>query len=131
MAEGKAIEAEVKASTLASGWSVRCIDDRYTAAKTCIAGTFSIDQRPFRILFVNGKGPTVSAGFNTYPGRTASIRVDNGPVRSAADAAAVIKDLSTGRRAYIIYHTWPEGPNRMELDLSGFNEAYAKLRSII
>lgn len=121
-------------TTLASGWRVDCNEDHFTNSKRCFAGTFGsapgFDRSiPFQVYFENGRGPAIMPGFNTYPGRTATIRVDSGAIRSANAAQAVINDLRSGSIAYVVYHSWPEGEKRMTVDLTGFTEAYDLLLS--
>lgn len=121
------LSAKVAESTLASGWRVDCTGDQFKAQRTCFAGTFG-DTRAtlkfFQIGYVNGAGPGLFVPHD-FPGRTPTVRVDNGPVLS--DPAAIVEALKAGTTAYVVFHVWPTGEERMTVDVRGFSEAYALL----
>lgn len=124
----QALEATAKRqaeTTLPSGWRVDCVDDQHLAQRRCYAATF-VDDVPFQVFYLNGAGPALMPGWHTYPGRHATVRVDNGPVLTVptGTAKAIVAALGEGQTAYITYHEWPKGERRMALDLSGFNEAH-------
>jgi hypothetical protein len=128
------IEKNVLATTLPSGWRVDCLPDQYTAVTRCFAGTFGAKEGtsrknvPFQVYFLNKDGPKILAGFNTYPGKVALVRVDNTAPLPATKSTELVSRLQSGATAYVTYYVWPEGPERMRVDLSGFPEAYALLR---
>lgn len=128
-------------------WSVDCTIDHVTALKRCFAFTFgqkmSIDGQaygrkdiPFQVYFSGESGPFVMAGFNTYPGKSPTVRVDdNNPVRvhdysgvsKLKPDESLVKLLRKGKVARISYHSWPEGRQDMIVDLTGFEEAWQRL----
>lgn len=130
--DGMAIKRDIDANTLPSGWTVRCTDDAYAAVRTCRAGKFGDEPNPapFQVFFENGKGPFIQAGLNDFPGRTATVRVDSGKVRPQEDARGIVGDLINGQTALVTYNVWPTGQERMSVNISGFAEAYEKLKQI-
>jgi hypothetical protein len=80
------------------------------------------------VLYVNGSGPIIMAGYHAYPGRYATIRVDSGQVmtanRSDAKNTKILSALKMGNTAFLVYHAWPEGEERAEVDVSGFADAH-------
>lgn len=132
---GQAIKAGLDTATDGYGWRVRCTEDYAKAERTCRAAKFGTGPSgggvPFQIFYINKSGPYVMAGHNTFPGRDATIRVDNGPVLSASRAGAVVSSLKGGRTAHVVYHVWPTGEARMSVDVRGFDAAYARLLSMI
>jgi hypothetical protein len=126
--------AEVKAQTTKDGWLVRCNYDQFKAERECFAGKFG-DTRghgeaSVKIAFLNGEGPTIQIPFNDYPGATATIRVDDGPVLPITESAALVKSFGSGRTAYVAFYNWPDGERKLTIDLAGFSEAYSQLLSI-
>ncbi len=128
-------------------WSVDCTIDHLTTLKRCFAFTFgqkmSSDGRaygrkdiPFQVYFIGQSGPFVMAGFNTYPGKSPTVRVDdNSPVRvhdyggvsKLEPDESLVELLRKGKVARISYHIWPEGRQDMIVDLSGFEKAWQLL----
>jgi invasion protein IalB len=128
-------------------WSVDCTIDKLTTLKRCFAFTFgqkmSSDRRvyggkdiPFQVYFIGTSGPFVMAGFNTYPGKSPTVRVDdNDPVRvhdysgvsKLEPDESLVELLRKGKVARISYHIWPEGRQDMIVDLTGFEEAWQRL----
>jgi hypothetical protein len=107
--------------------------DEVHGTRQCYAATFGSNpwstapNVPFRVVFMNREGPVVQPGFNTFPGRTPTVRVDdNDPIYDMRDPK-LIEQLKTGRIVRAEYHVWPSGAERMTLDPSGFAEAYALL----
>lgn len=134
LAEGSAIGMRVDATTSSSGWRVDCTSDQYTASKRCFAATFGTGAAgsgvPFQVYYENGRGPNILAGYNDFPGREATVRIDDGVVRKASEATAIVSALSKGTTAFVIYNVWPEGERRMTVNIAGFAEAYAKLQAL-
>jgi hypothetical protein len=114
-------------SLVAGGWSVRCNDDQYKDERTCFAGTFgdtTYKLKFFQIAYVDGRGPLLLTP-SDFPGRTPSVRVDNGPVLT--DPTAIVAALRQGGTAYVLFHAWPDGEKRMTVRLEGFGTAYDAL----
>lgn len=131
-AEADAIMQKVSAETDENGWRVTCAYDQHKDLKTCRMSKGSAAKFAFlTVLFVNGEGPGVAIFGHTFPGRDATIRVNSGPVLKVNDYQQVVEALSAEGTAYVVYHVWPEGERRMEIDLTGFNEAYKRLRSML
>jgi hypothetical protein len=122
-------------------WNADCTTDAVTGVRECFAGTFgqSMDNRgnafgpqnmSLRVYFLDGNGPYLSVGTNTYPGRTLTIRLDDGepvnvrPMDHQPDVVSTIMDAQTARARF---HVWPEGSRDMIVDLHGFSEAWSKL----
>lgn len=134
LAEGAAIASEQNMASI-GGWTVICQDDTFKNERTCRAGTFGASPAgpgiPFRVVFVNGSGPTILAGHHNFPGREPTIRVDAGPVISATRTNAAIAAMRAGTTAYVVYHVWPEGEKRTTVDVSGFDAAYQRLLTML
>lgn len=125
--------AQVRQTTLPSGWRVDCLTDEVHAIRTCFAGNFGTAlggtsaSIPFRVVFVDAVGPEVQPGFSTYPGRTPTVRVDSNPPVYDMRSADLINQMKHGSIARAEYHVWPTGAARMTLDLTGFAEALDSL----
>lgn len=117
-----------KAALVPGGnWQVRCNDDHAKAERTCFAGTFgeaTTTLKYFQIAYVNGHGPILTVP-NDYPGKSATVRVDSGPVLS--EPTAIVSALKSGSTAYVVFYTWPYGEQRMTVSTAGFAAAYAAL----
>lgn len=115
-------------ASVIGNWRINCVDDHAKAERMCFAGSFGPDARTtlkyFQIAFVNGVGPVLVVP-NDYPGQVPTVRVDEGPVLS--DPAAIVQALMVGKTAYVVFYHWPEGEQRMTVDVTGFPEAYAAL----
>lgn len=125
------IKRQVDETTLASGWRVDCKADEFKDQRTCFAGTFGDSRHTykfFQIAYVNGTGPRLVVPHD-FPGRDATVRVDDGPVLS--DPTAIVAALKSGTTAYVVFHVWPTGEERMTVDVRGFPEAYAALMAKI
>lgn len=68
------------------------------------------------------------AGRNTYPGRTAIVRVDNANPLPATDFKGLLPQLLKGETAYVTYYVWPRGQEQMTVKLAGLSEAYQVLK---
>jgi hypothetical protein len=129
---GNAIKARIDATTLShavgeEGWRVDCLTDHHKAETRCFAGSFDQDGRgAFQMVYLNGKGPILYTP-NDFPGRVATVRVDNGPVIPETNARGIVEALKVGKVAYVIYHRWPSGEEKMTVDVRGFAEAYQVL----
>lgn len=122
-----AAKKTVEAQTVAGNWRVHCTDDQFKSERTCYAGTFGETRHTFKffqIAYVNRTGPIVLTPHD-FPGRVATVRVDDGPVLT--DPAAIVNALKSGTTAYVVFHIWPTGEERMTLPVAGFAEAYAAL----
>ncbi len=128
-------------------WSVDCTIDHLTTLKRCFAFTFGQKMSnngqaygrkdiPFQVYFIGKSGPFVVAGFNTYPGKPPTVRVDDNKPVKVHDYGGVsklepdeflVELLRKGKVARISYHLWPEGRQDMIIDLTGFEEAWQRL----
>ena len=150
--ESNRIVQKVQATTLPSGWRVDCVNDHTAALNRCFAGIFGkLDQtgedRPFQVVFYNGEGPYVEAGWHNDPVNKAIVRVDElQPVRmtnfnqfipniTAAsqrnESKILVNELLKGSVAHVRYYEFGEGSSDMTVQLHGFGEAYGKLLNII
>lgn len=123
----KALKADIDAGQVNANWNVRCLDDQYKATRTCQASTFGDGRATFnyfQIAYVNGVGPMLVTP-NDFPGRVPTVRVDNGPVLSEANK--IVTAMRLGKTAYVSFHVWPTGEQRMTVDVTGFSEAYDRL----
>lgn len=128
-AGASAVRSELSGTTLASGWRVFCKDDQFKAERTCTAGTFGDTRHTFKffqVYFVNGKGPFLLVPHD-FPGRSPTIRVDAGPVLDKP--ADMVAAMRRGATAYVVFHVWPRGEERMTVSLAGFSEAYDLLKA--
>lgn len=138
-----------------SGWRTDCTSDAVTNDRRCFAGTFGvlmgsdgspilaagnpISAGPLQVYFLNGHGPYILAGLNTFPGRQPSIRFDHDLAAfTVSDDAGVsihrpdpriVDRMLHASVARVRYHVWPEGSEDMYVDLAGFGEAWSELRS--
>lgn len=124
-------------STIVEGqWRVDCTYDQYKSERTCFAGTFGDDHvgqgalKFFQIAYVNKNGPLVYTP-NDFPGRIATVRVDNGPVLSADHPGEIVAALKQGTTAFVTFNVWPHGEERMTVALTGFAAAYVALQAKI
>lgn len=62
-----------------------------------------------------------------FPGRSPTIRVDAGPVLDKP--ADMVAAMRRGATAYVVFHVWPRGEERMTVSLAGFSEAYDLLKA--
>lgn len=136
----------VKARRVNENWSAACITDQVTMSKKCFASTFGRrmggDGEPygsksiaFQIYFLDERGPFIMVGFNTYPGRTPTVRIDeNEPIqiRNSPPVASpsLVEQLRLGRVARGRYHVWPTGSEDIYVDLTGFEEAWRRLNQL-
>ena len=131
-ASTSAVRTKAEATTDANGWRVDCRSDQYTNERTCFAGTFGKGARSalsfFQIAYVNGKGPHLFVPHD-FPGRTPTVRVDNGAVLT--DPKAIVSALSAGSTAYVVFHVWPTGEDRMSVSTAGFASAYQRLQGML
>jgi hypothetical protein len=126
-----------------ANWRVDCVTDPVKATKDCFAGTFGQamthdgvgyggKDMPFQVRYLNGQGPVIVVGWNSYPGKTPTIRVDESPpIRVSGSAEPdVIKQLLTGSTVRGEYYAWPSAsPKRIIVDLAGFGEAWTALQA--
>jgi hypothetical protein len=122
-------------------WSADCTTDAVTNVSECRAATFgqSMDHRgqgygdknlPFHVYFIDQRGPFLRMGFNTYPGRTPTVRLDDGePVHLAEreQQLELVGEMINARTARARFHVWPTGSEDMIINLQGFGEAWEKL----
>lgn len=121
------------ASVPVDPWQLRCTNDNHgTAPRRCSLSRADMGGLVM-VSFVDRKGPYLSVGTPTYPGRPNPSRVDNGPVLDAAkNGEALVKAALTGKKLYGSYTMWPSGEVLVtDVDLEGFPEAYAKLRAML
>lgn len=127
--------APTPANRSEEGWHVSCQYDQFKAERRCWTGTFGektpgLILRFFQVSYTNGKGPSIWVPHD-FPGRVATVRVDNGPVVSVTDASRIVEQLKAGTTAYVVFHVWPDGQRKMIVNLTGFNEAYAELQKTL
>ena len=128
-------------------WSVWCHVYKVTKSRLCWAGTFgqfmNYDGRgygkksiPFKVYFLDKTGPFVEVGWHNYPGKHATVSIDeNDPVEVNYDGGVsvlapdehLVQQLRSGKIARARYHVWPHGPEDMIVDLTGFEEAWQRL----
>ena len=130
---GGEIRKRVAETTLSSGWRVDCTYDHHLDSRRCFAGTFGKSASgartaPFQLVTINNANPHIMAGHHTFPGRTAVVRVDNNAPLPATSYSALLPQLLNGKTAYVTYHVWPTGPERVTVNLEGIQEAYQILQ---
>lgn len=121
----------LKGESSISGWSVKCSADKALAQSQCHMAKFD-DGVPFilryRITSEGVSGPVVEPGYNTFPGRDPTVRVDQHMPVSDMRSAKLIDQMRTGTTAVATYHVWPGGRRTMSVDLAGFEAALADLQ---
>jgi hypothetical protein len=145
MARGQIMVAEAyqleRLRKVNENWSADCTTDAVTGMSRCFAATFGryMDSRgnaidagnlPFQVYFDDQRGPFLSVGTNTYPGRTPTVRLDDGePVHLAErkQQLELVVKMIDARTARARFHVWPTGHEDMIVDLQGFGEAWEKL----
>lgn len=93
---------------------------------------------PFQVKYINNLGPLFMVGFNTYPGREPTVKIDgNQPITinkygyAGSNAEELIFLLENGSILRGEYHSWPQGAKRMYVELEGFSMAYQKLMELV
>lgn len=142
---------EVKSTDSAESkslWAVRCSTDAVSGVKRCFAGTFGKDMTssgnphgrnkiPFQVIYINDLGPILSVGYNTYPGMSPQIRIDNGEPYDVSETGytreskTIIEAIKSGNILRAKYYVWPTGVEYMYVDLYGAREAIEKLESMV
>lgn len=138
-AAAKALEERRRVN---ENWSADCIVDKITTSRRCFAATFGRPMKadgtpfmgqatiPLEVFYVDSAGPFLQIGFNTFPGRDPTVRVDDGvpytfPER--APPAALLAELRAGRVLRGRYYVWPRGAADAIFDLTGIEEALSRL----
>lgn len=132
-------------------WTVRCTGDAVTNTQRCFAGTFGAPMGydgkpylppsiPFQVYFEGGRGPYIFVGYHDFPGTRPSIRFDSderaiivpddGGVTRAQPAPNVVNRMLSASVARARYHSWPNGPSDIYVDLTGFSAAWLELKKL-
>lgn len=118
-----------------AAWEVRCRVDELSDVRSCSLRNGNLEPQ-FALLLVGAKGsPIVMPGVHDFPGRKATVRVDQNKAivfapadkRDSGKQIELVEQLRQGKVARFEYHQWPEGAQRASIDLAGFREAYAEL----
>lgn len=118
-----------------AAWEVRCRVDELSDVRSCSLRNGNLKPQ-FALLYVGPKGtPIVMPGVHDFPGRKATVRVDQNKAvtfapddqKDAAKQASLVEQLRQGKVARFEYHEWPTGAERGSIDLTGFREAYEEL----
>lgn len=113
-----------------SPWRVACAQIGIDHMRCSASRALQDGTTPFAVFFEDSQGPFLQIGHQTYPGRGASLQIDDGPAQPAIASAEVIAALSQGRRARVQYYTWPSGQRSGVLELDGFGSAYLALERL-
>ena len=117
-----------------SDWRVLCQDDFHgTVPRSCLMTNMALI-----VHFAGDSGPHVQVGADPSLLKRSALRIDDGPVHvienpefnhsRAWDHAAVVRELSRGRVAFLTVHFRSDGsPSHQEIGLQNFQAAYARL----
>ena len=134
--------------TSQTAWSVSCVNDKVTGNRKCYAGTFGRRigangmpygqsnipyQVYFNVLRGESSGPRMFVGYNTYPGKTPTVKIDNNePLKCTKEnAAAIIQQMKAGDVVTARFYAWPDGPEDIQINLSGFPQAWQELKQVM
>ncbi len=117
----------------ASGWSSECQKDRVTLKHKC-----SIQKWPLTVFHKEPLGICFAGPTNSYPGRSAVIRIGTfepisyeGSVVCGKKAVDIVARLMTEQPGAARGYRWPEGIDEFEFDPAGFKAAFAQFEQLV